>query len=103
MLKLILVAAAALAGSPVFASSPIPAWGTAKVVTFSRDARPVDGDLVEVILTKSGVDKYDVTRHVATAGFGGTVGETSDQVASGLKCQNGFADEIGTLTSVACV
>jgi hypothetical protein len=80
----------------------IPTWGETALVKFSRDSRPVDGPLVEVILTKTARGTYDASLHHVSAGFPPPVVDTTDELARDLTCVNGFADEQGTLTDVVC-
>lgn len=97
--------ASAVAGFAGFRPSPVskaPVWGTAQEVKFARDLRLVDGNLVEITLTKSFRNRYDAFKHVVTSGMDGQIGDTTDTLAQGLTCENGFADEVGTLTSVRC-
>jgi hypothetical protein len=100
--------ASSTAGFPGFRPFPAPTlqvapnWGEVALVKFSRDSRPADGPLVEVILTKNARNSYDATLHHVTAGFPPPVVDTTDQLAVGLTCVNGFADEQGSLTDIVC-
>lgn len=75
-------------GFPVETSEEVIAEGldckaNANGLICRKDARPVDGNLVEVIVTK--VDgKFEASLHVVTAGFGAPVSDTTTVIASGL-------------------
>jgi hypothetical protein len=77
-------------------------WSTAELVTFSHDARPADGNLVEIILKRTADGRFDATKHVVTAGFGGPVQNTTEELASGLTCQYSRTGTVGTYRSSRC-
>ncbi|MCX6124226.1 MAG: hypothetical protein NTV34_05685 [Proteobacteria bacterium] len=63
-----------------------PAIAVAPVRTFSRDSRPVDGDLKELKLVKVG-SKYDVTLRTALWDrVHGQAVDTTEKLGSGLEC-----------------
>jgi hypothetical protein len=77
-----------------------PQWGVIGEVKFTRDSRPVDGPLVEIILTRT-ARGYDANKHVLTSGFGSPVQETTELLANDLTCENIGRD--GVLTSIRCL
>lgn len=81
----------------------LPNWGVTPKVRFFNDARPVDGDLNEIDFELSN-GTYSASQHIKHGGHRPDPQpvDIDTLLANRLNCSNQFADEIGTLTGVAC-
>jgi len=71
----------------VLALSPLAQASQYQSLRCFSDARPVDGNLEEIVLTLKDNGKYDAVHHVVTAGFGFPVEDTTKTVATDLTCK----------------
>lgn len=66
---------------------------TDEALIFARDARPVDGNLNEIKLTKREDGKYDLTHRVASVSrMTGEAYDHTEELAYGLSCQERFGN-----------
>ena len=97
----LLMLAACTAGTAVELTDGLPQWGVVSSVTFTRDDRPADGSLVQLILTKNPGGKYDANKRTVTSRLAGQSQDTTELLATNLECQNSRA-QADSLNSVHC-
>jgi hypothetical protein len=95
------VTSACTAGTAVELTDGLPQWGVVTSVTFTRDDRPADGSLVQLILTKNPRGKYDANKRTVTASLSGQSQDTTELLATDLECRNSRS-QADSLNSVHC-
>ena len=88
-------------GTAVELTDGLPQWGVVTSVTFTRDDRPADGSLVQLILTKNPRGKYDANKRTVTSRMAGQSQDTTELLAADLECRNSRS-QADSLNSVHC-
>lgn len=81
-------------------SAALPLHSIGSGLLFSQDARPADGNLTELSISRNSAGSYDAKLRVLTSGFGSPITDTSEDLGQGLRCF--AAKNRQTLVSVTC-